>query len=202
MIITLLVVATAAASVGYLVNRRRNAKGDLPGSTQATEKKNAPAALPAAKPLEGFPVELGDVISSGDEERWLSGAILAREQTVVTVIFFAPEGREHWVVVAYPLPERNIFWLRPVTVVSPAEPPAALEIGGINMHRKNRLPVRLERVGQGAPDVGATGILATYSAGAREVAIVLTSGDQCLAWSGRSIDSSEYDRMGKSLDEE
>lgn len=202
MTITILVISAAvAASVGYLANRRRASKANLPGPP-ASVKKNAPAALPAAKPLEGFPLELGDVISSGGEERWLSGAILAREQAVVTVLFFAPEGKEHWVVVTHPLPERDIFWLRPVEVVSPAEPPAALEIGEITMQRKSRLPVRFERIGQGTPDIGSTGILATYTAGAREVAIVVTSGEQCLAWSGRRIDSSDYERMGKSLDDE
>ena len=114
MTITILIIsATLGASIGYFVNRRRASKADLPGSPPAAPKKNAPAALPAAKPLDGFPLELGDVISSGGEERWLSGAILAREQTVVTVLFFAPEGKEHWVVAAYPLPERDIFWLRP-----------------------------------------------------------------------------------------
>ncbi len=203
MTITILVISAAvAASMGYLANRRRVSKADLPGPPQPPAKKNAPAALPAANPLEGFPLELGDVVSSGNEERWLSGAIVAREQSVVTVLFFAPEGKEHWVVATYPLPERGILWLRPVEVVSPAEPPAALEIGGITMQRKNRLPVRLERIGQGTPDVGSTGILATYTAGAREVAIVLTSGEQCLAWFGDRIDSSDYERMGKSLDDE
>jgi hypothetical protein len=203
MTITIVVItAVVAASMGYLANRRRVSKTNLPDSPPTPPKKNAPPALPAAKPIDGFPLELGDVISSGGEERWLSGAILAREQTVVTVLFFAPEGKEHWVVAAYPLPERDIFWLRPVEVVSPAEPPAALEIGEITMQRKNRLPVRFERKGQGAPDVGSTGILATYTAGAREVAMVLTSGERCWAWSGRRIDSSDYDRMGKSLDDE
>jgi hypothetical protein len=198
----LIITAAIGASIGILANRRRSAKGDLGESNSASAKKGAKPALPPAKPLEGFPLELGDVISSGGEERWLSGAILAREQAVVSVLFFAPEGREHFVVVAYPLPERDIFWLRPVEVFSPAEPPAVLEISALTMHRKSRIPVRFERIGQGAPDVGLTGILATYTAGAREVAIVLTSGERCWAWSGRSIDSSDYDRMGKSLDDE
>lgn len=201
MSITILVITAAvAASMGYLASRRK-AKGELGGNANSAANKSPKAALPAAKPLAGFPIELGDVISSGGEERWLSGAIAAREQTVMMVVFFAPEGREHWVVVAHPLPDRDLFWLRPVEVVSPAEPPATLEIGAFTMHRKRRLPVKFERLGQGAPDVEETGIVAMYSAGAREVAIVLTSGGRCLAWSGRRIEPSEYDRMGKSLDE-
>jgi hypothetical protein len=153
------------------------------------------------KPLEGFPLELGDVVSSGGQERWLSGAIVAREQAAVMVLFFAPEGREHWVVATYPLPERDIFWLRPVEIVSPPEPPATLEIGGFTMQRKSRLPVKFQRLGQGAPALDPTGIVATYSAGAGEVAVVLTSGQKCLAWAGQRIESSDYERMGKSLDE-
>lgn len=202
MTITIIVVtAVVAASAGYFASRRRGVKNELDDSDDTLAKNNVKAAPPAPKPLDGFGLDLGDVISSGGEERWLSGALVAREQTVISALFFAPEGREHWVVAAFPLPERDIFWLRPVEVVSPAEPPATLEIDGLTMQRKNRLPVRLERIGQGAPNIGSTGILATYTAGAREVAIVLTSGEQCLGWSGRRIDSSDYDRMGRSLDE-
>lgn len=201
MTITILVISAAvAASMGYLVNRRRAAKGELTKGGEGDLQKKPVAALPAAKPLEGFPLELGDVVSSGGQERWLSGAIVAREQAAVLVLFFAPEGREHWVVVAHPLPERDIFWLKPVDVVSPAEPPATLEIGGFTMHRKSRLPVKLERIGQGAPKVEPTGIVATYSAGAGEVAVVLTYDNKCLGWSGQRIESSDYERMGKSLD--
>jgi hypothetical protein len=203
MTITLIVITAAlAASAGYFASRRRGPKGEIAEANDSPAKKNVKAAPPAPKPLDGFGLELGDVISSGGEERWLSGAVLAREQTVVTALFFAPEGREHWVVAAFPLPERDIFWLRPVEVVPPAEPPATLEIEGLTMQRKSRLPVRFERIGQGAPNVGSSGMLAIYTAGAREVAIVLTSGDQCLGWSGRRVDSGEYDRMGQSLDDE
>jgi len=196
----LAITAAVAASMGYLASRRA-AKKELPKEADPETNKKPKAALPASNPLAGFPLELGDVISSGGEERWLSGAIVAREQAVVMILFVAPEGREHWVVACHPLPERDILWLRPVEVVSPAEPPATLEIGEFTMQRKSRLPVRFERLGQGAPDIGSTGILATFTAGAREMALVLTSGERCWAWSGRSIDSSEYDRMGKSLDE-
>ncbi len=203
MTITIIVITAAvAASMGYLANRRRSSKQEITEGRDAATNKKPKATLPAPKPLDGFPLELGDVISSGGEERWLSGAIAAREQTSVMALFFAPEGREHFVVVAHPLPERDILWLRPVEVVSPAEPPATLEIEGQAMQRKNRFPVKLERIGQGAPDVGSTGIVATYTIGTREVAVVLTSGQQCLAWLGRRMESSEYDRMGKSLDEE
>lgn len=202
MIGTILVIsAAAAASVGFLVNRRRSARKELAKNTEKSDEKKSPKELPAAKPLEGFPLELGDVVSSGGQERWLSGAIIAREQAAVMALFFAPEGREHWVVVAHPLPERDIFWLKPVEVSSPSEPPGTLEIGGFTMHRKSRLPVKFERIGQGAPKVESTGIVATYSAGAGEVAVVLTYGDKCLGWSGQVIESSDYERMGKSLDE-
>lgn len=202
MTVTILVISAAiAASAGFIVRRRRAGKSDLIKTDEKSLEKKPKAALPAPNPLAGFPLELGDVISSGGEERWLSGAIVAREQAVVLVIFFAPEGREHWVVACHPLPERDIMWLRPVEVVSPAEPPATLEIGGETMTRKSRLPVRFERLGQGAPNVGPSGIVATYTSGAQEVALLLTSGDKCWAWSGRRIDSSEYERMGKSLED-
>jgi hypothetical protein len=200
-VIVISIGAAVAASMGYLVNRRLRVKVELIKPGDVAGQKKTVAALPAPKPLEGFPLELGDVVSSGGQERWLSGAIAAREQSVVMVLFFAPEGREHWVVVTHPLPERDILWLRPVEVVSPPEPPATLEIGGFTMQRKSRLPVKFERIGQGAPDVGSTGIVAMYSAGAGEVAVVLTNGEKCLAWSGQRIEASDYERMGKSLEE-
>lgn len=203
MTLTLIVISAAiAASAGFLASRRRSSKQELAEGKDAAAQKKPKVALPAPKPLDGFPIELGDVISAGGEERWLSGAIAAREQAAVMALFFAPEGREHFVVAAYPLPERDILWLRPIEVVSPAEPPATLEIEGQAMQRRNRFPVKLERIGQGAPDVGSTGIVATYTTGTREVAVVLTSEQRCLAWSGRRMDSSEYDRMGKSLEDE
>jgi len=202
MSLTIVVIsAVVAASAGYLALRRRRTNDDAKVADTSAKRSGKGAPSPS-NALEGFGLAIGDVISSGGEERWLSGALLAREQTVITVLFFAPEGREHWVVAAFPLPERDIFWLRPVEVVSPAEPPATLEIDGFTMQRKRRLPVRLERMGQGAPAVDSTGMLATYTAGARDVAIVLTCGEQCLGWSGRRIESSEYDRMGQSLNDD
>jgi hypothetical protein len=87
-----------------------------------------------------------------------------------------------------------------VEVISPAEPPATLEIGGAAMTRKRRLPVAFERLGQGAPNVGATGIFATYETGSREVAVVITSEGKTFAWSGRRLEVDEYDNMGRAGD--
>jgi len=194
-LVIIAVTAAVAASLGYFASRRREGEGAAKPSVKA---KNKPvrAELPPADPLAGLGLALGDVVSAEGEERWLAGAILARETKPAAVVFIAPEGLELRAVVVFPA-ERSILWLAPVEVVSPAEPPATLEIEGLAMRRKGRLPVSFERLGQGAPMLGATGIFATYEAGGREVALVLTSEGKSLAWFGRRLEEGEFDRMGR-----
>lgn len=209
MILTLVAAATAvvAATTGYLVARRRGgptearrALGRRGGGGRAAApkdpKKDAKDAR-EAEALTGLPVTLGDVIVAGTEERWLAGALVAREKgRVVSALFLAPEGATTRAVAAFALPKAEIFWLDPVDVVSPAEPPATLELGGAMLTRRGRLPVAVERLGQGAPSVGDAALWATYEGGGREVAVVLVSDGRALAWMGRRLDADEYDRLG------
>jgi hypothetical protein len=215
MVLTLVAVATAvvAATTGYLVTRKRGGSGDarraLPGrggggrgalpkgpKKDGKDAKDAKDA-PEAEALTGLPLTLGDVIVSGTEERWLAGALVAREKgRVVSALFLAPEGATTRAVVAFALPKTEIFWLDPTEVDSPAEPPATLEIAGAMLTRRSRLPVVVERLGQGAPRVGDSVLWATYEGGGREVAVVLVSEGRALAWMGRRLDADEYDRLG------
>jgi len=193
------VTAAVAASLGFLASRRRG-PSDETGETRASKLGGGakPKRLPApADPLEGLGLALGDVVSAEGDERWLAGAIVARDTALAAVLFVSPEGLSHRVVGLVPAHARSIAWLEPVTVESPAEPPGVLEIGGMAMQRKSRLPVTFERMGQGTPLVGAAGMLAVYEAGGREVALVVTSEGKTLAWSGRRLEEGEYDRMGR-----
>jgi hypothetical protein len=79
--------------------------------------------------------------------------------------------------------------------VSPDEPPATIELDGIALARKGRLPVALERLGQGAPLVGEEGVWAVYDRG-RDVAVVIASQGKAHAWVGKKLDAEEYDRLG------
>ncbi|MDI1448726.1 hypothetical protein [Polyangium sp. 6x1] len=202
-LVAIAVTAAVAASLGYLASRRReSARGevDAPDESKLQGDKKKPRELKApapADPLAGLGLALGDVVSAEGDERWLAGAIVAREQALAAVIFVAPEGLAHHVVALVPAASRVILWLSPEAVDSPPEPPGTLEIRGMAMQRRSRLPVTFERLGQGAPTVGPSGILAVYEAGGREVALVVTSEGKALAWAGRRLDESEYDRMGR-----
>jgi hypothetical protein len=206
-LVVIAVTAAVAASLGYLASRRKEPSAEeAEGRDKAggAKDKEAPKVQkPARDPLAGLLFGLGDVVSAEGEERWLAGAIAVRDRgETVAAVMLAPEGLTQQAVVAFPPPERRILWLAPVEVVSPPEPPATLEFGGDVMTRKSRVPVSFERLGQGAPSVGATGIFATYETGSREVAVVITSEGKTFAWSGRRLDVDEYDNMGRVGDDD
>jgi hypothetical protein len=214
MALTLLLAVTAAvaASMGYLAARRHGAEDDAPPDShdedrvkktgQPDEAPAKPAPKPAQKPaatsppFATLPLALGDVVSAGPDERWLAGAVVARENgRVVGAVFLAPEGVVHHAVAVFAAPRKDIWWMSPEKLDSPSEPPATIEIGGVAMPRKGRLPVELERLGQGAPDVGAEGLWAVYDLG-RQVSLVVASQGKVHAWSGTRLDEDEYDRLG------
>ncbi len=212
----LAVTAAVAASMGYLAARKHGDEDDAPPDSgeqdggkkkerererdKDSEQKPAPKPVkkPAAtvSPFATLPLALGDVVSSGTEERWLAGAVVAREGgRVIGAVFLAPEGVVQQAVAVFAPPRKEIWWMSPAKLDSPSEPPATIEIGGVAMPRKGRLPVALERLGQGAPDVGEEGLWAVYDVG-RDVAVVIASGGKVHAWSGRRLDEEEYDRLG------
>jgi hypothetical protein len=195
MSLTLLAAAAAAvaATVGYLASRRdREAQG-----VTGDEARRAASGAPGGAPWGELPFALGDVVLVGSEERWLAGAVVARERgELVAVVFLAPEGAAQGTVVAFPEPRREILWLLPAEVDAPDEPPATLEIAGMTLRRRARLPVTLERVGQGAPPLGDAGIIALYEGGGHDAAVVLASEGRLHAWAGRRIDGAGYERLG------
>jgi hypothetical protein len=161
-----------------------------PGKAAATAKEKSP--------FEGLPLKLGDVVSSTTEERWLAGALVAREEgRVLSVLFIAPEGAKLAAVAAFAPPRKEIFWMDPAELVSPEEPPATIELNGVALRRKGRLPVAIERLGQGAPSVGEEAIWGAYEGGAGEVAIVITGQGKVFAWMGQRLAEEQYDRLGE-----
>lgn len=210
MIITLVAAAAAlaAATTGYLVaqrkgregresaSRARASGGALPPTRASSSKGKAPPAKETA-PLSELPLSLGDVVMAGSEERWLAGALIAREEgRVVSAIYLAPEGSSTRAVAVFELPRREIFWMDPVALDVPNEPPATLEIGGAILTRRGRIPVVIERVGQGAPRVDGAVLWASYDGGGREIAVVIAAEGRALAWAGRRLDADEYERLG------
>lgn len=187
------VAAAAAASFGYLSARRSSGANDDGGAGDRPPSRRAGSGGVFAQ----LPLALGDVVMAGDEERWLAGAIVAQEKDdLVAVVFMAPEGAQQGVVAVFPPPRRDIYWLAPWAVDSPDEPPATLEIAGMTMRRRGRLPAALKRIGQGAPPTGEAGIVALYEGGGSDVALVIASEGRLYAWAGRRIDEDGYERLG------
>jgi hypothetical protein len=212
--------AAVAAGAGYLAAKRKPKEGAERDEAYARDKDKAdakkddkksdekPAKKKDDKPskkgapkkdteLDGLPLALGDVVTSAGEERWLAGALILRDAgKIASIVFIAPEGAEHHAVVAFPKPRTDIYWLRPTQIESPEEPPATIEIGTTALRRKARLPVTIERKGQGAPELGEAGVIAMYDGGGRDVAIVVTSEGKAHGWVGTRLDSTSYDRLG------
>lgn len=161
------------------------------------ERGSSALKMELKRAFEALPLALGDVVLADGEERWLAGAIVAREgDKVVASLFFAPEGAATKVVVAFARPRRDVAWLAPAVVDSPVEPPASIEIDRAPMTRRGRLPVTLTSHGQGVPNVGETGIFAEYEGSSDDIAVLLTTNGRALAWRGRKLGEGAYDRLG------
>lgn len=185
----------ASASGGFFVASRRQAKRAKKEQDRGGDKGER--AAPPKDAFASLPFSVGDVVVVDGEERWLSGGVLAKEgSAVVAALFFAPEGAATKAVAVFCAPRKEIYWLAPSRADSPSEPPASIEIDGVPMTRRGRLPVSLSRHGQGAPTIGEAGIFAEYHGGADEVAVVLTSAGRAFAWSGRRVHEGAYDRLG------
>lgn len=148
--------------------------------------------------MESLAVSLGDVVSVEGHERWLAGAILAYDgPTLAAGVFFAPEGQKLEVVASFPEPRRSILWLSAADVEIGHEAPTSIEIQGVFLQRKRRLPVQLKRAGQGAPDIGSEAMMAEYAATGGDAALILRTHARTYGWFGRDIAPPHYDRMGK-----
>lgn len=176
--------------------KEKAAAASKPGSKGAAKQETAEEK--AKKTFAGLPLALGDVVSDGHEERWLAGALVAREQgRVLSALFLAPEGAKLSAVAVFAAPRKDIYWMDPAELDVTEEPPATIELAGIAFRRKARLPVTIERLGQGAPSLGEEAIWGVYDGGPAEVAVVLVSEGRVHAWQGRKLDEDRYDRLGE-----
>lgn len=189
----------ASAGAGFFAASRAKSRPAKKGP-----KDQAPAPAKSDLPkntFEAFPLALGDVVIADHEERWLAGCLLAKEgDKAIAALFFAPEGAKFKMVAAFARPRLDLLWLAPASVDSPSEPPASIEIGGVPMTRRRRLPVAFSPHGQGVPRTGESGLFAEYDGGADEVALLVTSEGRAYAWSGRRLADGEYDRLGSGGD--
>jgi hypothetical protein len=90
-----------------------------------------------------------------------------------------------------------LFWLEPLdpkAVLVGGEPPSSVEQGGIRFDRARRLPLRVKRIGAGAPDIGDEVTVAEYASAGAERLLVLkaTNGNIC-AYRGLELEESAYE---------
>jgi hypothetical protein len=160
----------------------------------------APAAtdLHSADSLAGFACKLGDVVVrrfEGDEA-WLAGALVLAEDRPVAALFIAPDAQGERAVFVRGAAEATLAWLTPLAageVALSGDPPPAIEHAGARFRRTRRLPVRIERLGTGAPDVGGSAIMGEYAGSGLERIVMLVGTGASLVWRGVSLSEGEYD---------
>lgn len=179
-------------------------EGDPPVKEAPKPAKNA---TPARDLFAEMPCTLGDVVMRGNEEAWLAGGVVFIEQHPVSALFVAPDTGAGHAIYARARPSRELFWLTPLPageVTVGAEPPTSLEHAGVRYDRLRRLPVKVQRAGSGAPDVGDQVIVAEYTSSGFERLVVVTGAGTARVWAGLVLEEGMYEVLpsGKStLDE-
>jgi hypothetical protein len=152
---------------------------------------------PAGAGLAAFPCRLGDVVVRVAErdEAWLAGALVFEEDQPVAALFVAPEaGTDRALLVREA--EDGLTWLSPLArdeIALPGEPPHTIEHRGVRFERVRRLPVRVTRLGTGAPSVGDRAVVAEYAGPAAEQILVVAGTEKTLVWTGVALGKADYD---------
>jgi len=148
--------------------------------------------------LVGFPCQLGDVLMRlTGEEAWLAGGLVLSEEAPVAALFVAPDAGHDCAIYVRPQPREAVFWMEPLdpgAVLVGGEPPSSVEHGGIRFDRVRRLPLRPQRIGVGAPDVGDAVVLAEYaSAGSERLLVMRSTSGASHAYRGEELEVSAYE---------
>jgi hypothetical protein len=188
---------------------------DAPSTTDKTDKTDGPVPRDPKTRVqrgavtdlyESLPCRLGDVvIRAGGDEAWLAGALVFSEDAVVAAMYVAPEAGKDRGVYVRSRPAEALTWMEPLAageIVTGQEPPTSVEHDGVRFERTRRLPVRVERAGTGAPDVGDRAILAEYSAAGGERLVIVVGASPARAWRGFLLEPGMYDVLpgGKTLE--
>jgi hypothetical protein len=185
--------------------RARAATTPAPGEP-ADEAPIANAALRDA--FAAFPCKLGDVVVRMVErdEAWLAGALVFVEDRPVAVLFVAPEAGGDRAIFVRDAPGSGLTWLAPLAegeLLLTKEPPHSLEHRGARFERSRRLPVRIARLGSGAPGLGDRGVVSEYGGPGTQRIVVVAGAERTLAWRGVALAPAEYDILpggGATLD--
>ena len=156
-----------------------------------------PAPSPTSDALEGFPCQLGDVLTRpGGDEAWLAGGLVLSEDVPVAVLFIAPDAGHDRAIYARRETDAPFLWLKPVdpgALVSLAEPPSSIEHEGVRFERRRRLPLSARRIGTGAPDVGSSVIVAEYASPGTERMLVVQHDGRARVWHGDMLEPGMVD---------
>lgn len=157
-----------------------------------------PEAPPPIDAFAALPCRLGDVVVRVLErdEAWLAGALVFEEDHPVAALFVAPEAGGDRAVFVDDAPGATLTWLSPMTqgdAAVTAEPPHVLEHEGAILERARRLPVRVVRLGSGAPTIGERAVLAEYGGPGTQRILVVAGAEKTLAWKGVALVPREYD---------
>jgi hypothetical protein len=185
----------------------QGAQGPQGDGNDAVKDRDAHAppkkAAPLADPFADMPCALGDVVMRGSDEAWLAGGIVFLEDHPVSALFVAPEAGTDRAVYVRARPSGELFWLSPVPageLTIGSEPPTSLEHGTVRYDRLRRLPVKVQRAGSGAPDVGDQVIVAEYASSGFERLVVVTGAGTAHVWAGSVLEEGMYEILpsGKS----
>ncbi len=204
---SLLLVDVAIIGGGVLLGRwfMRSMRARAAAAAPAPGAANEAPPTPVDR-LAGFPCKLGDVLTRTAEgdEAWLAGALVLVEDRPVAALFIAPEAGGDRAILVRPGSSgsaggTDLTWLAPLRVrelpdlVTSVEPPLSLEHAGTRYERARRLPVKIERIGTGAPSVAPQGLLCEYAGTGTQRLVVLACGANVLAWVGVSLGERDYD---------
>jgi len=189
------VIIVGGIALGRWIVRRVRASRTPPSAALPPVVAGAPATseLPAS-----FPCRLGDVVirRGGGDEAWLAGALVLAEEHPIAVLFVAPEAGGDRALFVRDVPGSGITWLSPLpdgAIAPTKEPPHALELDGARFERARRVPVRVSRVGTGAPSPGDRAVAAEYTGPGADRVVVLAGSEKLLAWRGVALGEGEYD---------
>lgn len=179
--------------IARALRAHRRSGGGTPGSAAEHDRPQA-----ASDPFAGMPCKLGDVVvrTAERDEAWLAGALVFEEEKPVAALFVAPEAGGDRALFVREAPGAGLTWLVPLAkdaLPLTSDPPHAVEHEGARYERARRLPVKVTRVGTGAPSVGARAVVAEYAGAASERLLVVAGSEQTLAWKGVSLGEGEYD---------
>jgi hypothetical protein len=136
------------------------------------------------------------VLRAGGEEAWLAGALVFTEDDPTAALFVAPDAGKDRAIFTRPKPAPLVWWLLPIGPAELAigpEPPTSLEHEGVRFERVRRLPLRAERQGTGAPDVGDNVIVAEYTGPGAERLVVVAGSGSVRAWRGSALEEGMFD---------